>query len=97
MSLTKLGMIFSFGCSILSSTANNNENAWWNFTTEKYDCIEGDIPETEILNYLPQVPAVMGLYEVYRMQGMDYLEAYIQTLLTVLPKEDSEAKKELER
>lgn len=54
---------------------------YWNYRTQTFDSIDGfDLTDETALAYMPQNPAVEGLFKVHRMLGKTTLESMVEAL-----------------
>ena len=61
---------------------------WYNYTTGKYE--PGDAPTTDeqAMQYIPQHPSVLALFQVYRKQDLSILDSMARVLSACLGEEE---------
>ena len=53
---------------------------WYNYETQEYVYRDAPQNDDDAVKYLPQSPAVYGLYRCHRAMGASVLDAMIKTL-----------------
>lgn len=66
---------------------------WFNFKTCVFEESEGPQTDEEALQYIPDIPAARGLFQVHRLMGKSIEEAMAETLSSCIGDKQPKLKK----